>query len=129
MIKQGFFAVNVPFNLPMATVFDPSEDFLVVAPGVVLFRPLEWRGVTYSPLTPPLARREYPTPAEMAAYLNGLPLGACVAIYLTSDGGGGLDTLYSLVPLLADHVGVVGHATLTDLALQRGPRESQSPRR
>jgi hypothetical protein len=119
-VLKGFFAVNVPYNFPIAGVFDVGDDFLVVADGVVLFKPLEWRGTEYTPLKPPLSRRQYLSEAEMADYLSALPRGSAVAIYLTSDGGANLDTVYSLIPLLAPHVSVVSHEALIDLALQRG---------
>jgi hypothetical protein len=40
-------------------------------------------------------------------------------VYLTSDGGASLSSLYELVALLDDHVEVVDHNTLADMALQR----------
>jgi hypothetical protein len=85
---------------------------------VVLFRPREWRGTTPSNI--PFSHREYLSVKDMAAELNHLPLGTVTWIYLTSDGGGNIDNIYGLVENLEEHVLVVHHEALTDLAKQRG---------
>jgi hypothetical protein len=85
---------------------------------VVLFRPREWRGTTPSNI--PFSHREYLSVQEMAAELNHLSPGTVTWIYLTSDGGGNIDNIYGLVEKLEEHVLVVNHEALTDLAKQRG---------
>ena len=116
---RGFFAVNVPFNVPMIEVFRPGELYTIIGEGTVLFRPREWRGTTFSPNIP-LSRRQYYTVAEQAAVLNSLAPGSVTYIYLTSDGGGNLDMIYDLVKTLDEHVLVVSTESLIDLALERG---------
>jgi hypothetical protein len=106
--------VNVPFNVPMIELFRPGEFFQVIGDGVVLFRPREW-----SPSNIPFSHREYLSVDEMAAELNHLPEGTVTWIYLTSDGGGNIDNIYSLVSKLDEHVRVVNHEVLVDLALQK----------
>lgn len=68
----------------------------------------------------PLSRHNFLSVEEMATEMNHLPRGSVTWIYVTSDGGGGLDMIYELVPKLEEHVLVVGHDRLIDLALQRG---------
>lgn len=117
---KGIFPVNVPFNVPMIEVFAPADPdcYKILAQDVVMFRPREWRGT--SPSNIPLSHREYLSVDEMAKELNTLPQGSVTWIYLTSDGGGHLDNVYDLVSKLDEHVLVVNHEVLTDLAFQRG---------
>lgn len=114
---KGIFPVNVPFNVPMVEVFRPGEFYHIIGDSVVLFRPREWRGT--SPSNIPFSHREYLSIDQMAAELNHLPRGTVTWIYLTSDGGGNLDNIYGLVSKLDDHVKVVNHEVLVDLALQK----------
>jgi hypothetical protein len=51
--------------------------------------------------------------------LNNNPTGTVSHIYVTSDGGASLDTIYSLIPLLAEHVQVVGPSQLINLVYQK----------
>jgi len=117
---KGIFPVNVPFNIPMIEVFQPSDPdcYKILASDVVMFRPREWRGT--SPSKIPFSHREYLSVDDMAKELNTLPLGSVTWIYLTSDGGGHLDNVYDLVSKLDEHVLVVNHEVLTSLAFQRG---------
>ena len=115
---RGLFPVNVPYNFPLPALFAPGVQYLIDQ-GVVVFRPREWRG-TGSPDGVPFARHNFLTPAQQAAELSALPAGSVTYIYITSDGGGDLQMIYDMVPLLAAHVQVVDHETLTELALQRG---------
>ena len=119
MIVQGIFTVNVPYNLPIPTTFDPGQYSKIVADNVVVFKPREWRGTEF-PENVPLSRHNFLSVEQMAAEVNSLPPGTVTWIYVTSDGGGGLDMIYDLVPSLEEHVEVVGHDLLIDLALQRG---------
>ena len=134
----GIFTVDVPFMIPIAQF--GGETYLVLngSSDVVVFRPREWRGTATSGI-PPFSQDFYLTPAQMAAEVNGYAPGTVAHIYLTSDGGprlrdrlvgysraarggaGGanLDSLYSLVGGLDEHVSVVGPNQLVDLALQR----------
>jgi hypothetical protein len=121
-IIQGLFTVNVPYNLPIPTVFTPGEYYRVVNDNVVVFKPREWRGTEF-PSNVPLSRHNFLTTQQMATELNHLPLGSCSWIYITSDGGGHLDNIYELVSLLDEHVEVVDHQNLIDLALQRYKQE------
>ena len=96
-------------------LFKPHEDFKIVgsAQNVVLFKPNEWRGTTGG-------THQTASVADMAARINAARRGTVAHIYLMSDGGASLDTLYSLVGMLDDHVEVVGATELVDLALQKG---------
>jgi len=116
-VVRGFFAVNVPFMLPVLPFLD-GEFFKVLGneSNVVLFRPREWRGTDKSG-APPFSDREYLTAAQMAEEINGYPRGTATQIYVTSDGGANLDTIYSLIPLLEEHVQVVEHSSLVSAAL------------
>ena len=46
-----------------------------------------------------------------------LQAGTVSHLYLTSDGGMNLNTLYNMTKLLGDHVELVNHNTLADMAL------------
>jgi len=59
----------------------------------------------------------------MAAEINAYPPGTATQIYVTSDGGANLDTIYSLVPLLAEHVRVVNHEAVVAMALASKGKE------
>jgi hypothetical protein len=109
----------VPYNLPVPTIFTPGEYSKIVADSVVVFKPREWRGTSF-PENVPLSRHNFLPVEEMAAEVNHLPRGTTTWIYVTSDGGGGLDMIYELVQQLDEHVLVVGHDLLVDLTLQRG---------
>jgi hypothetical protein len=118
-IVRGIFPVNVPFNMPMGAIFKPLEYYRVLAKDLVLFRPREWRGSSnHSGI--PFSHREYLSPSQLAAELSHLPRGTITWIYLTSDGGGNLTSVYDMVSQLDSHVSVVSHESLIDLALQRG---------
>ena len=117
-IVKGIFTVNVPFNLPNPTIFDPNEFYKIINTNVVVFKPREWRGTTSG--DSPFSHHNFLTVEQMAYELNHLPLGTVSWIYMTSDGGGGIDMLYDLVKTLDEHVLVVNHENLIDLALQRG---------
>lgn len=116
-VVQGFFAVNVPFMLPVLPFLD-GEFFKILgnSSNVVLFRPREWRG-TNATQAPPLSNNEYLTAAEMAKEVNEYPRGTATQIYVTSDGGANLDTIYSLIPLLEEHVQLVDHQGVVAMAL------------
>eukprot|EP00013_Stygamoeba_regulata_P004035 CAMPEP_0177641364 /NCGR_PEP_ID=MMETSP0447-20121125/7026_1 /TAXON_ID=0 /ORGANISM="Stygamoeba regulata, Strain BSH-02190019" /LENGTH=617 /DNA_ID=CAMNT_0019143475 /DNA_START=168 /DNA_END=2021 /DNA_ORIENTATION=+ len=118
-LVRGVFAVNVPFMLPVLEFGRESYKVLHgAAHPVVMFRPREWRG-SNSTGAPPLSKANYLTPTEMAAELNTDPRGTVTHIYLTSDGGASLDTLYDMVGALDEHVSIVSTHQLVDLALQR----------
>ena len=64
---------------------------------------------------------------QLAAEINGYPPGTVAAIYLTSDGGGSLDSFYALVPLLdAGRVQVVNHNAVARLALQSAKAKAKA---
>jgi len=122
-IVRGVFAVCVPFMLPVLPFLGKHDTYAVI-PGnspsggnVVVFQPREWRGTGNT--TIPLAQREYYSPTQMAAELNGNPRGTVSYIYLTSDGGANLTQFDNLVELLDEHVEVVDHETIVQMALQR----------
>jgi len=117
-IVRGIFTVNVPFNLPTPTIFNPDEYYRIVSESVVVFKSREWRGTDSGDT--PFSHHNFLTVEQMASELNHLPLGTVSWIYITSDGGGNLDMLYDLVQILDEHVMIVDHETLIDLALQRG---------
>ncbi len=118
-IVKGIFTTNVPFMLPVPSIFSPGEYFKIVDDNVVVFKPREWRGTAEG--AAPLTKHNFLTVEQMATELNDLlPVGTVTWIYITSDGGAGLDMLYDLVDVLDEHVKVVNHETLIDLALQKG---------
>ena len=55
----------------------------------------------------------------MAAEITNYPRGTVTHLYLTSDGGLNLDMLYRMIEMLGDHVKVVSHEELTEMARQR----------
>ena len=128
-ITRGFFAVNVPFVLPILA-FHNGEFYKVLGSDgdddkgsssssspkkVVLFRPREWRGSGKS--TEPFGQKQMLNATDMAKEVNGYPRGTVTAIYLTSDGGATLDQFYDLVKDLDPHVKVVDHNTVVKMAL------------
>eukprot|EP00656_Telonema_subtile_P053118 TRINITY_DN758_c0_g1_i1.p1 TRINITY_DN758_c0_g1~~TRINITY_DN758_c0_g1_i1.p1 ORF type:complete len:565 (-),score=99.33 TRINITY_DN758_c0_g1_i1:122-1816(-) len=116
-ITRGFFAVNVPFMLPVLA-FPKGEFYRLLDSKTVVFKPHEWRGTTKEPY--PFSEASSVPPSEMARQINAYPPGTVTNIYLTSDGGADLSTLYDLVPLLDGHVQVVNHNVLVEMARQRG---------
>jgi hypothetical protein len=115
-VVKGIYCVNVPFNLPIPTVFEPGKSHKLITPHVVAFKPREWRGTVF-PGTP-FSRHNFLTPEEQAKVLNSLPKGSLTWIYVTSDGGANLQMLYDMIPLLDDHVQVTDPETLIHLAFQ-----------
>ena len=112
-VVRSIFAVNVPYLFPVAP-FGRSDDFIIVGDGVVVFRPNEVRGTSGGgPWTKP--------PNELAAEISAWPRGTVRALYVTSDGGEDLAAVYETIGALGDHVEVVDHRTLADMAFSRGP--------
>lgn len=108
---RGLFAVNVPFLEPILA-FSPGEEFRVVDGKTVVFKPREWRGVS--------GKDQWDrTAAAMAAELAELPRGAVTQIYATSDGGFRLSDMYEMVAALPEHVQIVNHNVIVEMALQR----------
>ena len=68
---------------------------------------------------PPFSGPNYLTEEEMAAEINGYPAGTVSHLYLTSDGGMNLPTIYTMLDMLEDHVRIVNHEELTEMARQR----------
>ena len=64
----------------------------------------------------------YLTVEEMAAEINAYNRGSVSHLYLTSDGGMNLPTLYKMVEMLQNHVKVVNHEELTEMARQKANR-------
>ena len=83
-----------------------------------MFKPREWRG-TDKDNAPIFGGNNYLTEEEMAAEINGYPKGSVSHLYLTSDGGMNLPTLYKMIDMLQDHVKVVNHEELTEMARQK----------
>ena len=117
-IIKGIFTVNVPYNLPIPTLFKHDEYYKMVGDNVALFRPREWRGTEQGEV--PFSKHNFLSIDEMAAEINGYAPGTVTYIYLTSDGGGSIDNVYDLVPKLDEHVMVVNQDALANLAIQRG---------
>ena len=119
-IVKAFYAVSVPFNFPMLpclTWFCTYKNkFTVIGESTILFHPREWRGTDHS-RAEPFASRDYLTPKEMAAEINGYKRGSVGHLYLTSDGGFTIQNLYDMVDMLDDHVEVVNFATLSQMAI------------
>ena len=108
----------------MVPVLQFWNDTYLVMPGThptVVFRPREWRGSANCTLVPcpPFAQGNYLSPSEMAAEVSGYAPGTVAHIYLTSDGGGDLNSLYEMVENMSSHVRVVNADQAADLALQR----------
>lgn len=115
-IVKGIFTVNVPYNLPIPTVFEPGKSHKKITEHVIAFKPREWRGTTFPGV--PFSRHNYLTPSEQATVLNNLPKGSLTWIYVTSDGGANLQMLYDLIPYLDEHVIVTDPESLISLAFQ-----------
>lgn len=115
-IVTGFVAVQVPFDLPVLP-FAHDEFFKVLGEdnNIVLFKPREWRGTGGK--KEPFSRRNYLPVEDMAAEINHYPAGTVTCIYLTSDGGADLDTVYDLVRLLDEHVELINHNQAIKFAL------------
>jgi hypothetical protein len=116
---KSFFATNVPYNLPTPIQWKWNEHFRIVDDDIVVFKPREWRG-TNKDNAPIFAAHNYLTEEEMAAEINGYEKGSVAHLYLTSDGGMNLDTLYKMVDMLNDDVKIVNHEELTEMAVQKG---------
>jgi len=112
----SFFATNVPYNFPTNVLWD--DHYRVLDGEVFVFKPREWRG-TNNEGAPPFTDQNYLTEEEMAAEINSYAPGSVSHLYLTSDGGMNLPTLYTMVGLLDSHVKVVNHEELTEMARQR----------
>ena len=55
----------------------------------------------------------------MAAEINNYAPGTVSHLYLTSDGGLKLDMVYRMLDMLDDHVKIVNHEELTEMARLR----------
>ena len=55
----------------------------------------------------------------MAAEINNYVPGTVSHLYLTSDGGLKLDMVYRMLDMLDDHVKIVNHEELTEMARLR----------
>lgn len=115
---RSFFATNVPYNLPTPIQWKWNEHFRLLDGDVVVFKPREWRG-TNKDNAPIFADHNYLTEEEMAAEISGYERGSVAHLYLTSDGGMNLPTLYTMSDMLEDHVTVVNHEELTEMARQK----------
>ena len=125
----GLFAVNVPYNVPVYDFWFPLEFYKILDNDLVLFKPREWRGTNMSHDGPcvsgvPLSFEFCFPPQDMALEINEYPKGTITQIYITSDGGGNLQMIYDLVPLLNEYVEIVSPTQLIDLALQANHRNS-----
>ena len=116
---RSFFATNVPYNFyPTPIQWPLNEHFRTLNGDVIVFKPREWRG-TNKDDAPIFGENNYLTEEEMAAEINGYNKGSVSHLYLTSDGGIELSTLYKMVDMLDDHVKIVNHEELTEMARQK----------
>ena len=113
---NSFFATNVPYNFPTDVLWE--DHYKSLERKVFVFKPREWRG-TNPDGAPPFSGANYLTEQEMAEEINNYSPGSVSHLYLTSDGGMNLPTLYTMIDLLAPHVKVVNHEELTEMARQR----------
>lgn len=113
---KSFFGTDVPYNLPTNVIW--TDHFIMLEGDVVVFKPREWRG-TNKDGVPIFAEHNYLTEEEMAAEINGYDKGSVSHLYLTSDGGMNLPTVYKMISMLDDHVKVVNHEELTEMARQK----------
>ena len=116
---KAFFSTNVPYNFLTNIVWE--DTFKVVDGEMLVFKPREWRG-TRQEGSPPLSGQNYLTEEEMAAEISGYTPGTVSHLYLTSDGGMNLGVLDTMVGMLADHVKIVNHEELAEMARQRSAR-------
>merc|ERR1711968_407280 len=65
---------------------------------IFIFKPREWRGTNVDG-APPFSGSNYLTEEEMAAEINGYPPGTVSHLYLTSDGGMNLPTIYTMLDM------------------------------
>ena len=113
---KSFFGTDVPYNLPTNVIW--TDHFIILEEDVVVFKPREWRG-TNKEGAPIFAEHNYLSEEEMAAEINGYDHGSVSHLYLTSDGGMNLPTLYTMIDMLEDHVKIVNHEELTEMARQK----------
>jgi len=114
----SFFATNVPYLMQPDEEQWPLEEFYrVVGDRVVVFKPREWRGINVGSV--PDLGLNFLSAEDMAAEINSYPRGSVSHLYITSDGGMNLALLHSMLELLEDHVQVVNHEELTEMARQR----------
>jgi hypothetical protein len=111
-VVSSLYAVNVPYMIPTG-VFALGEQYRVLGArkNVVLFAPNEWRGGKGGG---PQER----SAADQAKWLGGQK-GQVLQVYITSDGGANLGLVYDMQALLPEHVQLVNHKELAELALQR----------
>jgi hypothetical protein len=118
-IVKGIFPVNVPFLFPMLEGDWGKDEYYHILTDdnsdgkVVLFRPKEWRGTT-------CGHFDCDSTADLAQTISNYPLGTVASMYVTSDGGANIDDIYEMVGQLEDHVQLVDHETLIEMAYQRG---------
>lgn len=117
-VVQGLYAVNVPYMIPIAE-FGLRQQFKVLGEkqNVVLFRPNEWRGAGSGGKR---GNAGMFTKEQMAKKINGFKKGTVSAFYTTSDGGLDFDLVYGMVQLLDEHVEIVNHNGLVEMALGSG---------
>jgi hypothetical protein len=118
-VVTALFAVNVPYMVPIPE-FGLNEFYKVLGDNknVVLFKPREWRGgKDPGPVHPPRPQEQNAT--MMAGEINGYPGGTVTNLYITSDGGANLKLIYDMVQQLDEHVEIVNHKQLAEMALQR----------
>ena len=113
---RSFFSTNVPYNFPTDVVW--GDFYRSLENKIFVFKPREWRGNDASG-APPFSWLNYLSEEDMAAEITSYPPGTVTHLYLTSDGGLNLEMLYRMIDLLGDHVKVVNHEELTEMARQR----------
>jgi len=116
ILKAGY-AVNVPFMA--GTLVDWKYNTFTIlgadnGSGFVLFRPSEWRGTSGSRI--PGEKDTLMSVADKAKQINSYKKGSVTHIYLTSDGGANLQTLYDLVAKFDEHIEIVSDNTLAEMA-------------
>ncbi len=114
---RGIFPINVPYAIPAFPRWAPTEFYRVLSGAdggkAVVFKPRQWRGVDGRDA------EFFPSPATMAAELEGYPPGTVTWVYMTSDGGLSLENSFmALERLLPERVQLVGADTAARLALE-----------
>lgn len=118
-IVRGFFLINVPYLFPIEAFI---ETYKVIGGNSVMFKPLcDWQHHdggkgNEGPIPDP---QDNMTPKELADQITNLALGTVTYVYMTHDAGTRLDQIYECVSYLGDHVKVVNHNNLVDMALAR----------
>jgi len=118
-IVKGFFLVNVPYIFPIEAF---RGTYKVIDNVGVMFKPLaDWQHSNGGPGNegPIPDYKDNMTPEGLAGKISNMTLGSVTYVYMTHDAGNNLDTIYDCVSFLDEHVEVVNHNNLVEMALAK----------